>query len=189
MFLYNNKKTKGYKSGCIYKTRRYCFTCKQVPDQMGRQDREGHGWGQGGERAACKEEGGGGEGLLPSINLQAGAEVAHTQERSKACAVLAVRGGGGMLRARSVRLPGPLAPCSSGFSLEWGTGRRLGAATAPWSPLWKTGEGCSLCPSFSPLTGPVPSPPSPRPAEMPTGTQGEQVQQPGLLAFLGRYRR
>lgn len=28
-------KTKGYKSGCIYKTRRYCFTCKQVPDQTG----------------------------------------------------------------------------------------------------------------------------------------------------------
>lgn len=32
-------KTKGYKSGGIYKTRRYCFTCKQVPD--GRGDKTG----------------------------------------------------------------------------------------------------------------------------------------------------
>lgn len=33
-------KTKGYKSSCIYKTRRYCFTCRQVPDQTRRRDRE-----------------------------------------------------------------------------------------------------------------------------------------------------
>lgn len=90
VFLYNNKKTKGYKSGYIYKTLRYCFTCKQVPDQTGRQDRE-KGIGKGGECAACRKEV---EWSSPSINLQAGAVFTHAQEklRSKVCAVLAVCG-------------------------------------------------------------------------------------------------
>lgn len=48
-------KTKGYKSSCIYKTRRYCFTCRQVPDQTRRRDR-GVGTGRG-ER--CVQRGGG----------------------------------------------------------------------------------------------------------------------------------
>lgn len=84
VFLYNNKKTKGYKSGCIYKTRRYCFTCKRVPDQTG--DKTERGTGRGWRARCVQKRREGGEGSSPSINLQAGAGVAHARERSKACA-------------------------------------------------------------------------------------------------------
>lgn len=92
----------------------------------------------------------------------------------------------------------PLAPCSSGFSLEWGSGWGPGASWASWPERrWLPGgyrgklekparcaHPLGLWPARSILP---PSPP--RPAEMPTGTQGQQVQQPGLLAFLGQDRR
>lgn len=104
-----------------------------------------------------------------------------------------------MPRAESVRLPGPWrlklrASARSGILCgnrgpAEPTGQRGMAAIAPWSLPWKTGEDCSVCPSSLPLAGPRPSCHPPRHAEMPTGTQGEQVQQPGLLAFLGQDRR
>lgn len=104
-----------------------------------------------------------------------------------------------MPRAESVRLPGPWrlklrASARSGILCgnrgpAEPTGQRGMAAIAPWSLPWKTGEDCSVCPSSLPLAGPCPSCHPLRHAEMPTGTQGEQVQQPGLLAFLGQDRR
>ena len=104
-----------------------------------------------------------------------------------------------MPRAESVRLPGPWrlklrASARSGILCgnrgpAEPTGQRGMAAIAPWSLPWKTGEDCSVCPSSLPLAGPRPSCHPLRHAEMPTGTQGEQVQQPGLLAFLGQDRR
>lgn len=63
VFLYNNKKTKGYKSGCIYKTRRYCFTCKRVPDQTGDKTERGTGRGW---RARCVQKKRGEKGLPPA---------------------------------------------------------------------------------------------------------------------------
>lgn len=57
-------KTKGYKSSCIYKTRRYCFTCRQVPDQTRRRDRE-VGTGRG-ERCVQRRRERGQGCLLPA---------------------------------------------------------------------------------------------------------------------------
>lgn len=46
VFLYNSKKTKGYKGGCICKTPEiFASTCKQVPDQTGDKTERGHGMG------------------------------------------------------------------------------------------------------------------------------------------------
>lgn len=64
VFLYNNKKTKGYKSGCIYKTRRYCFTCNRFLTR--RETRQRGAQGGAGERAACKRRVRGERGLLPA---------------------------------------------------------------------------------------------------------------------------
>lgn len=112
VFLYNNKKTKGYKSGCIYKTRRYCFTCKQVPDQTG--DKTEGSTGREGRRARCvQKEGEGGEGSSPSINLQAGAGVAHTREVEGVYRCWLCVGERGCREPRVSTGPGPLAPCSS----------------------------------------------------------------------------
>lgn len=141
-----------------------------------------------------------GRGSSPSINLQAGAGAAHARERSKACALLAARGGAGCQEPRvSVCLaPGALLfGLQPGMGLWVGTRGQLGQLAREGGRRWLPGgyrgklekparcaHPLGLWPARSILP---PSPP--RPAEMPTGTQGQQVQQPGLLAFLGRDRR
>ena len=200
MFLYNNKKNKGYKSGCIYKTRRYCFTCKQVPDQTGRQDREkgtGRGWWvESAPRAKRRVRWG--EGLLPAYIYRQELE-SRTHGRGRRHVRCWLCAGERDAESQECSSARPLAPCSSGFSLEWGSGWGPGASWASWpereggdcSPVatvenWRRLLGMPIL-LASGQPGPFCHPP--RPAEMPTGTQGEQVQQPGLLAFLGRDRR
>lgn len=107
--------------------------------------------------------------------------------------VLAVRG---VWDAGSLRLPAP-APGHILFRLQPTEGFWVGTEAswpekeggiAPWSLPWKTAEACSVahpcasgwpCPSGHPLC----------PAQRPTGTREEQVQQPGLRAILGGDRR
>ena len=83
----------------------------------------------GGERAACKKEGEVGRGSSPSIHLQAGAGIPHARERSKACALLAVRGGAGCREPRVSVCPAPgalLFGLQPGMGFWVGTGGQLG---------------------------------------------------------------
>lgn len=191
VFLYNNKKTKGYKSGCIYKTRRYCFTCKQVPDQTG--DKTEGSTGREGRRARCvQKDGEGGEGSSPSINLQAGAGVAHTRERSKACTGAGCAWGNG--GAESQECPPALAPWRLALRADaqngvlggdrgpvvGPTGRRGREVIAPWSLPWKIGEACSVCPSSLPLAGPVRPATLPDPPRCTLGPKKSRCSNPGF---------
>ena len=96
VFLYNNKKPKATRAVVYTKHGDIASLANRFLTRRGDKTERGAWDGvKAGERAACKKEGEVGRGSSPSINLQAGASVAHARERLKACAVPAVRGRAG----------------------------------------------------------------------------------------------
>lgn len=174
VFLYNNKKPKATRA--VVYTKHGDIASLANRFRTRRETRQRGAQGRAGERAACKRRGRGMGGVSsPSINLQAGAGVAHARERSKACAGACAGagcawGGQGCREPRVSACPGPLAPCSSSISPEGGSGWGARTSWANWPQ--RAGGNRSLESAVenrrSPLGAPILLAHAPRPAEMHT---------------------